>query len=338
MEHTLNVAVIGCGYWGPNLIRNFDSLAGCRVKTVCDLDTERLAHMKQIYPAVETTTNYETILHDGDIEAVAIATPVRLHYQFAKQSLLAGKHTYIEKPMAASARECQDLIEVAAGQRRTLLVGHTFIYSSPVRVMKEMVTSGYLGEIFYISSQRLNLGLFQKDINVAWDLGPHDISIILYLFGETPTFVNCQGKAHVNENIEDITTMTLEFANKKIAVIQNSWLDPNKIRKMTIVGSQRMLVYDDTEPLEKIKIYDKRVEMPPHYETFGEFHYAYHYGDIHSPYIKQAEPLKVLCQKFLECIQTGAKPESSGVEGLHVVQVLEAASESLKRGGAKVKI
>lgn len=204
--------------------------------------------------------------------------------------------------------------------------------------MKEIVDSGQLGQIYYISSQRLNLGLFQKDINVAWDLAPHDTSIILYLFGQAPTSINCQGRAHINGKIEDVTVITMTFPDNKFAIIHSSWLDPNKIRRMTVVGSEKMLVYDDTEPLEKLKIYDKRVQAPPHYDTFAEFHYSYHYGDIHVPYLKQTEPLKLLCQQFVDCIRTGAKPDSSGWEGLQVVQILEAATKSLGNGGGRVAI
>lgn len=338
MARMFNIAVVGCGYWGPNLVRNFSSVPDCKVKKACDLDTNRLSYIRSLYPTVETTTHFEEVLDDGEVDGIAIATPVYTHFKLAQGSLKAGKHTYIEKPMASSSAECQALNELAAKQKRKLFVGHTFIYSAPVRMMKEIVESGHLGEIYYISSQRLNLGLFQKDINVTWDLAPHDISIILHLLGQNPIAVACHGKAHVNMEIEDITTTTIEFPDRKIAIIQSSWLDPNKIRKMTIVGSKRMLVYDDNEPLEKIKIYDKHVEVPPHYDTFAEFHYAYHYGDVHSPYIKQAEPLKVQCQHFLDCIRTDAKPDSSGVEGLQVVQILEAASISLKNGGAKVAI
>ena len=196
------------------------------------------------------------------------------------------------------------------------MVGHTFIYSAPVSRIKEIVKSGDIGEIQYISSRRLNLGLFQKDINVAWDLAPHDISIILYLLGKPPVSVNCQGKAHIHKGIEDVTNMSLDFDNGGFATIHSSWLDPNKIREMIIVGSKRMIVYDDNEPLEKIKIYDKRVEAPPHYDTFAEFQYSYHYGDMYAPYIKQTEPLKVEAQHFLDCIKTGKTPESSGVDGL----------------------
>ena len=334
----LNIAVIGCGYWGPNLVRNFESLSDCKVKWFCDLDTDRLAYMKRLYHHAETTDKFEDVVKNDDIDAVVIATPVRFHFEMAKSTLLAGKHTFIEKPMARSTQECEELIALAQKQNLTLMVGHTYVYSSSVRKIKNIVDHGDLGEIQYISSRRLNLGLFQKDINVAWDLAPHDLTIILYVLGKTPTGVNCQGKAHVTEEIEDVTNMTLTFANGAIALIQSSWLDPNKIRQMTFVGRRRMLVYDDTEPLEKIKIYDKRVETPPHYDTFAEFQYAYHYGDMYCPYIKQEEPLKIECQHFLDCIKSGAESSSSGLEGLKVVQILEAASKSLKNDGARVAI
>jgi predicted dehydrogenase len=244
----------------------------------------------------------------------------------------------VEKPMTPSVAESKDLVEIAKQNKLTLMVGHTFVYAPTVRKIKEIIDSGELGKIQYISSRRLNLGLFQKDINVAWDLAPHDISIILYIMGETPTCVNCQGTAHFTKGIEDITNMTLTFKNKMFATIQSSWLDPNKVREMTFVGDKKMLVYDDTEPLEKIKIYDKRVEVPPHYDTFAEFQYSYHYGDMYSPYVKQAESLKFECQHFVDCIKSGQRPESCGMEGLKVVQILEASSESLKLDGSCVKI
>jgi predicted dehydrogenase len=334
----LNVAVAGCGYWGPNLIRNFYSLSGCKVKLVCDADRNRLAHMKTLYPGVQTTCKFDDLISDSEIDAIAVATPVRLHFEMAMMSLRAGKHTFLEKPMASSVAECEELIELAENRNLTLMIGHTFIYSQPIRKIRQIVRSGDLGEIQYISSRRLNLGLFQKDINVVWDLAPHDISIILYIMGEDPVSVNCQGKAHIDPNIEDVTNITLNFPNGGFATIHSSWLDPNKVREMTFVGTKKMLVYDDVEPMEKIKIYDKCVEPPPHYDTFGEFQYSYHYGDMHSPYIQQEEPLKVECQHFLDCINKGVKPDSSGIEGLRVVQILEAASRSLKNGGGRVKI
>jgi predicted dehydrogenase len=294
--------------------------------------------MLSLYPAIHITTQFDEVINDKGIDAIAIATPVRFHFEMAQKSLEAGKHTFIEKPMATSAAECRQLITLAEKNDLTIIVGHTFIYSPPVRKIKEIIDHGSLGDIQYISARRLNLGLFQTDINVTWDLAPHDISIILYVMGKAPLSVNCQGKAHVNPDIEDVTSMTMNFANGGFATIQSSWLDPNKIREMTFVGSKRMLVYNDLEPAETIKIYDKRVETPPYYDTFAEFHYSYHYGDMYSPYLKQHEPLKMECQHFLDCIKTGDKPESSGYDGLQVVQILEAASESLKKEGAKVDI
>jgi predicted dehydrogenase len=240
--------------------------------------------------------------------------------------------------MTQTWEQANELVQIAAKKKLTLMVGHTFIYSAPVRHIKEIVRSGDVGEVQYISSRRLNLGLFQKDINVAWDLAPHDISIILYFLGQPPISVNCQGKAHINPDIEDVTNMSLDFANGGFATIHSSWLDPNKIREMIIVGSKRMIVYNDNEPLEKIKIYDKRVETPPHYDTFAEFTYSYHYGDAYIPYIKQTEPLKVETQHFLDCIRAGKTPETSGLDGLRVIQILEASSRSLKNGGARVEI
>jgi predicted dehydrogenase len=338
MDRKIAIAVVGCGYWGPNLIRNFSALPQCLVRYVCDKDEKRLAHMKQLYPQVETTTEFGKIVGDRSVDAVVVATPVHLHYELAKKSLEAGKHVFVEKPMTQTSEQGNELVQLAAKKKLTLMVGHTFIYSAPVRRIKEIVKSGDVGEIQYISSRRLNLGLFQKDINVAWDLAPHDISIILYFLGKPPISVNCQGKAHINKDIEDVTNMSLDFENGGFATIHSSWLDPNKVREMIIVGSKRMIVYDDNEPLEKIKIYDKRVEAPPHYDTFAEFQYSYHYGDMIAPYIKQTEPLKVEMQHFLDCIATGKTPESSGRDGLRVIQILEASSRSLKNGGAKVEI
>jgi len=338
MEKVLNVGVAGCGYWGPNLIRNFSQLPDCRVKQVCDTEENRLKHMKKLYPSVDTTMVFEDLVNDKDLDAIVVATPVHLHHELAKKSLLAGKHTFIEKPMATSSAECEELVTLAAKKKLTLMVGHTFIYSAPVRRIKEIVDSGDIGEIQYISSRRLNLGLFQKDINVTWDLAPHDISIILYFMGRPPASINCQGKAHVNKKIEDVTNMSLNFDNGGFAIIHSSWLDPNKVREMIIVGSKKMIVYNDNEPLEKIKIFDKRVEAPPHYDTFAEFHYSYHYGDAYIPYLKQIEPLKMEAQHFLDSIRHGTTPETSGLDGLRVVQILEASSKSLKKDGARVEI
>jgi predicted dehydrogenase len=333
-----NAAVVGCGYWGPNLVRNFRSIPGVRVGVICDRSQDRLNHLGQLYPEVEKTTDYSQVMKNNEIDMVAIATPVSTHFSLASESLKAGKHTFVEKPLAASSTECRQLIRLAEEHSRTLMVGHTFVYTATVRKIKEIVDSGDIGEVMCISCRRLNLGLFQKDINVAWDLAPHDISIILYLINMDPVSVNCQGKAHLAPAVEDVTNISLAFPNGGFATIQSSWIDPRKVREITIIGTKKMIVYDDTESLEKIKIYDKRVEAPPHYDTFGEFQYAYHYGDILSPFVKEVEPLKVECQHFIDCIDKGARPDSSGHEGLAVVRILEAATESLKNGGSRVEI
>lgn len=334
----ITIGIVGCGYWGPNLARNFILIPNCRVKMICDVQQERLAYIQSLYFGLEVSTRFEALAENANIDALVIATPVRFHFEMAYKALAAGKHIFIEKPMATGAREAKILIDTAREANLTLMVGHTFIYSAAVRKIKEIVSSGELGEIQYVAARRLNLGLFQKDINVAWDLAPHDISIISYVLDKDPVSVNCRGKSHVNPDIEDITSMILNYENGGIATIQNSWLDPNKVRDMTFVGSRKMLIYNDLEPMEKIKIYDKRVEIPPHYDSFAEFHYAYHYGDMHAPYIKQHEPLKVECQHFIDCIATGQTPITNGTEGLKVIQILEAASQSLRQGGAPVEL
>ena len=336
MKGPLSIGVVGCGYWGPNLVRNFRKLENCAVKAICDVNESRLRHLQSLYPDLATATNFERFLEESALDAVAIATPVKHHYSLAKASLLAGKHTFIEKPMASSSAECEELIDIARRNGLILMVGHTFLYSSAVKKIVDLVEAGDIGEIRYINCRRLNLGLFQKDINVAWDLAPHDISIILHFLGECPVSVNCSGNAHVTSGIEDVTNMSLSFRRKRFATIQSSWLEPRKVREMTIVGSRRMIVYDDLQTLEKIRIYDMRVERPPHYDTFAEFQYSYHYGDSYIPYIHQEEPLRSLAQHFVDCIATGAKPVTSGEEGLELVRILEAASASLRANGAPV--
>src|SRR5438309_6483645 len=333
MKKPVTVGVIGCGYWGPLLVRNFRSLPDCQLKAICDLDTERLKHIRALYPDIEGMTQPLQFLNGSGLDAVVIATPVKHHYSLAKASLLAGKHTFIEKPMASSSAECEELIEIAQRNGLILMLDHTFLYSSPVQKIAEIVQAGDLGEIRYINCRRLNLGLFQKDINVAWDLAPHDISIILYILGESPIAVNCQGNAHITPGVEDVTNMTLSFPRKRFATIQSSWLEPRKIREMTIVGTRRMIVYDDLRTREKIRIYDARVERPPHYDTFAEFQYSYHYGDSYIPHLQQEEPLKLACRHFIDCIETNSAPMTSGRQGLELIRVLEGASASLKMNG-----
>jgi predicted dehydrogenase len=334
----IKVGVVGCGYWGPNLLRNFRTLPDCSLKMMCDVSEQRLKHLRNLYPEVKGELDFSHMLNGAGLDAVVIATAVKLHYPMAKASLLAGKHTFIEKPMASSAQECEELVEIARENGLVLMVGHTFLYSPVVEKIKQIVDHGDLGDIRYICARRLNLGLYQKDINVAWDLAPHDISIILHIMEEPPLSVNCHGVAHITPGIEDVTCMSLNFRKSRSAIIHNSWLDPHKVREMTIVGSKRMIVYDDVAQLEKLRIFDARVDRPPHYDTFAEFQYAYHYGDIYVPYIQQEEPLKIECGHFLECIREGRTPLSSGTQGLELVRILEASSQSLRLGGGPVQL
>lgn len=338
MTKQIKVGVVGCGYWGPNLIRNFRSLPDCSLKMMCDLSEDRLKHLRSLYPEVKGETEFGHMLNGAGLDAIVVATSVKSHYPMAKAALLAGKHTFIEKPMAASSEQCEELIEIAKKKGLVLMIGHTFLYSPAVRKIKEIVEWGDLGDIRYISARRLNLGLFQKDINVAWDLAPHDLSIILHIMNEMPITVNCRGSAHVTPGVEDVTSMCLTFAKDRSAIVHSSWLDPRKIREMTIVGSKRMIVYDDVAQLEKIRVFDVRVERPPHYDTFAEFHYAYHYGDVYVPYIKQEEPLKTECQHFLDCIRDSKTPLSNGDQGLDMVKILEASSLSLKQNGSAIRL
>jgi predicted dehydrogenase len=338
MNKRIKIGVVGCGYWGPNLVRNFRGLTDCNLKMICDVSESRLTHLKKLYPGVHGVTDYHHLLAGADLDAIVIATAVRTHFPLAKASLLAGKHTFIEKPMASSSAECEELIEIARRKGLVLMVGHTFLYSPAVRKIKQIVDQGDIGEIRYICARRLNLGLFQRDINVTWDLAPHDVSIALYIMGEQPVTVNCRGSAHITPGVEDVATLSLSFNKQRTATIHSSWLEPRKIREMTIVGSNRMIVYDDVAPTEKIRIFDTRVEHPPHYDTFAEFHYAYHYGDVYTPYVKQEEPLKTECQHFLDCILNEKVPMTDGRQGLSLVRILEAASQSLKSGGGPVDL
>ncbi|HPC60817.1 MAG TPA: Gfo/Idh/MocA family oxidoreductase [Verrucomicrobiota bacterium] len=337
-EQIIRAGVVGCGYWGPNLIRNLRQAPDCHLKIVCDTSEPRLAHMRRLYPEVSTTRCFEDLLNDSELDAIVVATPVRFHYEMAKAALSVGKHVFIEKPMARTEAEAEELVNLAERLGLILMVGHTFLFSPAVRRMKEIIDNGDIGEVQYIAARRLNLGLFQKDINVAWDLAPHDISILLYLLDELPISVSCHGSSHVTREIEDVTMMHLGFRRNRCAFIHNSWLDPRKVREMTVVGSQRMIVYDDTQPLEKLKIYDARVEVPPHYDTFAEFTYSYHYGDAYVPYIKQDEPLKLECQHFLSCIREQSVPVANGRFGLEVVRILEAAGESLRQQGVSIPL
>jgi predicted dehydrogenase len=308
------------------------------MRQVADLDEGRLSYIKDLYPTVEIATDYRELVNSNEIDVIAIATPVHTHHRFALEALNSKKHVFVEKPMASSSAQCTELIQLADQNSCKLMVGHTFVYTPAVAKMREIIASGELGDIYYINSQRLNLGLFQKDINVIWDLAPHDISIILYLLERGPLEVSAVGMSHMDPNIEDVATVSLFFEGKVIAFIQSSWLDPDKIRRMTVVGSKKMLVYDDIEPTSKIRIYDKSVEGPRYYDNFAEFAYSYKYGDIIIPQLKGGEPLRTELQHFLDCINNDVPCNSDGSAGLQVVQILEAAKASLESGGGRVRL
>lgn len=334
----LSVAVIGCGYWGPNLIRNFVQFPGARMKTAVDLNKERLRHIAQLYPSVNTTTSMDEVFQDPEIDAVLIATPVTTHHKIARQALMAGKHVMVEKPMAASSEESTELIQLAADRGLTLMTGHTFVYTAAVNKIKELIDSGELGHVYYVSTTRVNLGLFQEDINVVWDLAPHDISILNYILGAEPEAVSAQGSAYIQAGIEDVAFLHLKYPSDIVANCHVSWLNPDKIRRLTVVGSKKMLVYDDVSMTEKIRVYDKGVSVQPHYDTFGEFQLSYRFGDIYTPRLDDNEPLKNECQHFVQCIQKKESARSDGHAGLSVVHVIEKACESIARNGEQMPL
>jgi predicted dehydrogenase len=340
MQDEVRVGVLGCGYWGPNHIRVFSSLrkAGARMIVAADKDVARRDHIGGLYPWVRVEQEAEAVLDDPEVDAVVVATPVHTHYPFAKQALMKGKHVLVEKPFVTDVAQARNLIALARQAGKVLMVGHTFEYAAAVNQIRAVVAEGKLGEVLYIRSERVNLGLFQKDINVLWDLAPHDVSILLYILQRLPTHVSAIGSAHVTEGVEDVIVLTLEFSATLMANIIVSWLDPRKVRQMTLVGDRKMLVYDDTSPNEKLRIYDRGVDGPKRYDSFGEFQYSYRYGDIVTPMLKESEPLATECAHFLECIKTGAVPRSTGETGLNVVRVLEAAQSSLRGNHSRVAV
>ena len=332
----IRIGVIGCGYWGPNLIRNFIEIAEADVVTVADLRPERLDYIASRYPTVKTTTTYQD-LFTMNLDAVVIAVPPPQHYALAKDCLEHGLHVLVEKPMTLTTAHAKELVALSHQRGLVLMVGHTFEYNAAVEMLKELIDSGELGEIYYIDTMRLNLGLFQRELNVLWDLAPHDISIVRYLLDMDPIKVQALGDRCIMDDIHDIAFMCMYFPNNILCHSRVSWLDPRKVRTVTIVGSKKMVVYDDVETQEKIKIYDKGVELP-YANNFGEFQLQYRYGDVVSPYIRFTEPLRKECLHFLECINNGTRPRSCGESGLSVVKILEAANSSLLENGMPKEI
>jgi predicted dehydrogenase len=333
----IRVGVIGCGYWGPNLIRNFVELKDSDVVIVADLDSSRLNTIKTRYNGIITTMNYRD-LFKMSLDAVVVATPPSSHYAIARDCLEHGLHTLIEKPMTLNRRDAESLVELAAQKSLTLMVGHTFEYNAAVRTLKEIIDSGALGKIYYVDAVRVNLGLFQSQSSVIWDLAPHDVSILRYILGAEPIHVSACGSACILPGVHDLAYIYLQFPNNIMAHVHVSWLNPNKVRQITIVGSEKMLVYDDVEPLEKIRIYDKGVEKLPYTDSFGDFQLSYRYGDITIPHINFTEPLRIECQHFIDSIVSGTPPQSSGYDGLQVVKILELAERSLNSGTGQEKL
>ena len=333
----MKVAVIGTGYWGPNLIRNFLAADHVDAVVACDRDAERLAKMRKMFHGIETAEDHAEVIARQDIDIVVIATPVSTHHEIAKTALLAGKHCFIEKPMTASVAEAEELIALAERNHLKLFVDHTFIYTGAVRKMKEIITSGRLGEIYYFDSVRINLGLFQHDVNVIWDLAPHDLSIMDYLLEQRPIAVSAVGSCHVGNGLEDIAYLTLEFANNMIAHFHVNWLAPMKIRKTLIGGTKSMIVYDDNETSEKVKIYDKGIDVTTRegvYDTLVQ----YRTGDMLSPKLDQEEALSVGTRHFLDCILNDTTPLTDGDAGLNVVRILEASAISIKDRGRLIEL
>src|SRR5579884_935674 len=333
----VRTAVVGLGYWGPNLVRNLHELPeSAEVVAVCDSRPAKLEAVHRRYPAVGTTESYGDVLADPSIEAVVLATPVATHHPLASAALRAGKHVFVEKPLAASILEAADLVELAAARDLVLMPGHTFLYSPPVETIRQLIQSGELGEIYFISTSRVNLGLHQSDVSVVWDLGPHDFSILHYWLGETPSYATALSRGCVIPGMPDVAFINLEYPSQTVAHVELSWLAPSKLRRTTIVGSEKMIVYDDTSN-EPVRIFDSGVVLPDP-GSFGEHRMSYRTGDIVSPQIAASEPLAVEMQDFCNAIRTGEPLRSSAELGQEVVRIIEGVDASLAAGGARVPI
>jgi predicted dehydrogenase len=337
MGDPVALAVIGAGGWGRNLIRNFSRTPGARLHQICDRDERAHAWLAEHYPGVRAVRDCEAVLADPAISAVAIATPGPTHYELTRRALLAGKDVFVEKPFVLSVTHARELIELAERAGRILMVGHLMEYHPVVIRLREIIASGELGEIHYIHTQRLNLGTVRDDENALWSFAPHDVSSILYMLGRDPTDVSARGQCCIRPGIEDVVFMSMSFAGAIMAHVHVSWLEPDKVRRMTIVGSRRMAVFDDLDPREKLRIYDKGAKLAMDYDNFAEY-VGLRFGDINVPYIKASEPLQAECQHFIDCVHTRRQPLSDGHDGLRVVRVLEAAARSLARNGAPVTV
>ena len=337
------VAVIGVGYWGPNLVRNLVGIPDVEVASLCDLDEKRAEQIRDRFcPQARIFTDYRYLAENPEITAVVIATPVRTHLELGTAFLSAGKHVFMEKPLARTVEECRTLIDLAERHERILMVGHVFEYNGAVQQIKHYLDQGELGKLFYVYSQRVNLGRIQNDVNALWSFAPHDLSIMYYWLAQEPVRVSARGFSFLNNKIEDVVFVTLEYPGGIGAHLHLGWLDPRKVRLMTLVGSKKMLVYDDVSVDAKIQIYDKGIVELDHFldspETFAEFQFQIRQGDMVIPSLQFSEPLQLECRHFIECIREGRRPITDGWDGLRVVKVLEAAEKSIKQGGQPVEL
>jgi len=335
----INIGMVGAGAWGRHLLRNFANLPGCRVKTVCDLSEKVRSTAEATYPGVRAIDDFEAITSDPEINAVVIATTPETHYKLVAAALRSGKDVYVEKPLVLKISDGEELIELAKKNQRILMVGHIMVYHPAILHLKKIIDSGELGEIYYIYAARLNLGKVREIENALWSFAPHDISIALFLLGQEPVSVTSVGQSYLqrSKGIQDVSFMTMLFADGKMANVHVSWLDPNKVRKLTVVGSKKMAVLDDASASEKLRIYDKGVEVATDFQTYGEF-LSLRTGDIVIPKVDSSEPLRSECLHFIKCVEDRTKPRSDGVEGLKVLKILAAAQESMENGGVPARI
>lgn len=333
----INVAVFGYGYWGPNMLRNFYANKDAKVAYVCDLSKERLALVEAGYPTVKTTTDHKEVMKDTSVDAVVISTPVSAHFPLAKEALESGKHVLLEKPMTTTVEESEKLVELAEKKKKTLMVDHTFLYTGAVRKMKELVQSGELGDIYYFDSVRVNLGLFQHDVNVIWDLAPHDFSIMDYLLQRDPERVSAVGVSHLGD-LENIAYVTVQYPGNLLGHLHVNWLAPVKVRTTLIGGTKKMIVYDDTEPSEKVKIYDKGVDYHQKKEDVYQMLVQYRSGDMLAPRLQATEALRLVSKEFTDSIGENRKPLTDGVAGLRVVKLLQASNQSIKEKGKVIEL
>jgi predicted dehydrogenase len=333
----INVGVIGYGYWGPNVARNFNSCKDTALVSVCDLNDNRAKLAKSTFPFVNIASDYKDLINSDDIQAVAVVTPVYSHYELAKAALECGKHVFVEKPFTSNARQGEELIDLAHKKNLIIMVDHTFLFTGAVRKMREIIDSGELGNLFFYDSTRVNLGLFQHDINVVWDLAPHDFSIMNYLIDRNPLAISSQGAEHFGTGIEDVAYIAVYFDNGFIGHFHCNWLSPVKIRKTLISGDKKMLVWDDLQSDEKVKIYDRGVEIK-NSQGIHKLLVSYRSGDMYAPKVENTEALKLEAEYFAECIDKNINPFNDGEAGLKVVRMLEATDRSIKKGGTKIKI